>query len=455
MIIISDTIKLRTDKNKKTDTLNLRQKNSSSSKNEGDSYGTPPMLLDKQKLIGNRYQVIRELSSSGGQADIYLSEDIVSGEQVVLKIYRNAIFPKQDLFQKLVTLEHSNILRLKGFSEWNQRFIEVTEYCSGGTLNEGMPYKEKYLFDVVIPQFIEALHYLHQNGIIHRDIKPNNIFVKENKILLGDFGISSLIRGESTFIPTKTGRSTYEFAAPEINQGFFSKESDYYALGVSLIFLVSGLNPFNNLTLQKIAAIHASEDIPIPRCSDPFKTLIQGLVHKSRKKRWGYEEIRKWLNGEHVAVWPQEYNQQQSFSYKLGKDLVASNPQQLGEFMLKHPDLGKKHVRQPQLYESFNVYDQALASRLHDIRERAGNLEEMYVEVVYTLNPELPYRLLQGYSEVRTPAELAKLIDSTAQTWNAGKEQLYNGSIPAWLRAIGHAEIADNWQKMARNLSTK
>ncbi len=143
-----------------------------------------------------------------------------------------------------------------------------------------------------------------------------------------------------------------------------------------------------------------------------------------------------------------EQGQAYEFFYKLDTDLTASNPRELGSLMLKHPDLAKKHLKQQQFYDSFNLYDQALASRLQDIRKRAASLEERYIEVVYTLNPKLPYRLMEDH-EARTPAELARLIDRDRSTWQAGREQLYNGSILAWLRAVGYQEVAGAWEKVA------
>lgn len=148
-----------------------------------------------------------------------------------------------------------------------------------------------------------------------------------------------------------------------------------------------------------------------------------------------------------------EQCQPYEFFYKLDTDLTASNPRELGSLMLEHPDLAKKHIKQQQFYDSFNLYDQALASRFQDIRERAGSLEERYIEVVYTLNPELPYRLMEDF-EARTPAELARLIDRDHSTWQAGMQQLYNGSILAWLRAVGYKEVAGVWEKVAAKFFT-
>ena len=116
--------------------------------------------------------------------------------------------------------------------------------------------------------------------------------------------------------------------------------------------------------------------------------------------------------------------------------------------MLDHPAIAKKHIRQPQFYDTFNLFDQALASRLHDIREKARTLNEIYIGIVYTLNPGLPYHLCRG-SEAANPAELAGLIDSSRQAWEAGKKQLYDGSIPAWLRATGYEQAVVEWKKVA------
>jgi serine/threonine protein kinase len=463
IIIITDRLF-----DQKTDILPDIKRSASPSINKEKSEDHNAILQEKNSLIYGRYQVLKDAPCFGGEADVYVCKDDHTKKKVAVKVYRKSIRPRQDLMQKLMALNHGNIIRLLDFFIWKQRFVEVMEYASGGALSEQMPFEEKYLEDIVIPQVVEALKYLHDNEIIHRDVKPSNLFLHEKKIisqkndqvrpqvLLGDFGISSVVQKQLSLHYSISGSKTVEFCAPEMFSGHYCFATDYYAFGISLLFLLTGNSPFSyDMPAQRIQSIHASEDILPPRyCSDRFKTLIHGLLHKTRQKRWGYEEIRKWLKGENVPVAPQEYyNQQQGFHYKLDRDLVARNARELAKFMVQRPDLAKKHIRQPQFYESFNLYDQALASRLYDIRERAGNLDEMYVEIIHTLDTEIPFTLMDG-CHARTPAELARLIDQNQKTWEAGRQKLYNGCIPAWLRATGHEELAAHWGKAADKFFT-
>lgn len=411
--------------------------------------------LDKGTMIADRYRVIVEQACSGGEADVFICQDDQTEERVAVKVYRGNLSPNINLLNTLLEAAHENIVRTRYVGEWNQRFIEVMEYAEGGTLADHMPFDEEFLSKLVIPQVAEALNYLHKNRIVHRDLKPSNLFFKDNhrkQVLLGDYGISSMVQGDGSLHFTSSGSRTLAFMAPELGHLAYGYGSDYYALGITLLFLLSGESPFEGMTDNYVIVTHLSGDIFPPQgCSDRFKSLIQGLLHKSREKRWGYEELQRWLNGENVAVAPQEYKGQQ-FSYKLGPDLVAHSPEELGTMMLQNPERAKRHIRRPPFYEIFTSYDQDRATRLNEFQNDAGTIDELFIGVVYTLNPELPY-LFEGH-EVRKPQELAQLIDRDEQTWAAAKEQLYNGCIPAWLRAIGYEAIAEEWKKVSERFTS-
>ena len=144
----------------------------------------------------------------------------------------------------------------------------------------------------------------------------------------------------------------------------------------------------------------------------------------------------------------------QALDYRLTKDQVARSVGELGELMLKNPEVAKSHIRKRLIYEHLIGVDSYLASRINDIQSKAGNIEECLIEIAYTLNPQLPYRFIEGI-EVRTPAELARLIDRDQKTWAAGKEQLSNGMIPAWLRVIGYGKLVQEWQQVKNKFSPK
>jgi len=157
----------------------------------------------------------------------------------------------------------------------------------------------------------------------------------------------------------------------------------------------------------------------------------------------------KWLKGESVPIASYEKVQQQStFNYRLSEDLVAHSFQELAEMMLENQELALKHIKRQHFFEAFHHY-QDLAARLYDIRDKNHPSERSLLSgIIYTLAPDLPYKLMEGF-EASTPGELARIIDLNRQTWEKGKEQLFNGSIPAWLRAIGYEEIANAWEEEA------
>jgi hypothetical protein len=84
--------------------------------------------------------------------------------------------------------------------------------------------------------------------------------------------------------------------------------------------------------------------------------------------------------------------------------------------------------------------------QIDEIQNQAQNPETCLVEIAYILNPDMPFVLMDGF-EAKTPGELALLIDKNKETWEAGKKQLENGRIQAWLRSTGHKAIVDEWEK--------
>jgi len=253
-------------------------------------------------LIDDRYEVIDILSQEGGEADILLCKDLKTNDQkVVIKLYRGNFQPKTEILNELKGINHKNIIGFIDYNSWNNRFYEVMEYAEGGSLAENVPFDESCLIDTVIPEILNGLKFCHDKGIIHRDIKPTNIYYRDrNKtdIVIGDFEISSVLRGKlSVRATTKSG--TLEYSAPEVFAGIIGKEVDYYALGITLIYLLTGKSPFIGMDEKTIMFIHVSENIPLPdNCSDRFKKLLIGLIIKERKNRWGLVEINKWLRGE-------------------------------------------------------------------------------------------------------------------------------------------------------------
>ncbi|MFO7882520.1 MAG: serine/threonine-protein kinase [Kosmotogaceae bacterium] len=411
--------------------------------------------LPEDTVIANRYKVVEEISTQGGEADVFRCQDLHDHKEVAVKIYRAHLKPKKELQEVMLNLSHDNIVKLLNFDLWNGRFFEVMEYIEGGTLADHMPLREEHIISIIIPQVLAGINHLHNHNIIHRDLKPTNLFFNDHsrhKVLVGDYGISSLFKEQGSLHQSSSVKRTVEFAAPELFTGVFGYQVDYYAFGITLLYLLTGRSPFEGMNEMMIMHTHYlyEENIFPPKdSSDRIKDLVRGLLHKDYKKRWGCDEVKRWFKGEAVPVAPyhdRNQHQRATFSYRLSEDLVAKSPQELGEMMLNHSHLALKHIKRPHFFEAFHRY-QDLAAKLYDIREKKHPSElGLLMGIAYTLNPDMPYKLIDGF-EARTPEELARKIDYNQRTWQAGKGQLYNGSIPAWLRAIGYEDIADAWEE--------
>lgn len=184
------------------------------------SYPLSRVGIKVGELVADRYYIQGgHLGPVTGEAEIFHAIDQQTEMKVILKFYLPSVFPKTEVLEQPVNLDHPHIVSLKDYGKWAGRFFEVMELCEGGNLVDFMPYGEEELKGF-IKEIINGLRYCHDQGIIHRDIKPNNLFFrKSNKkdIVIGDFGISSILtEGEKVHITITAESLTPDYAAPEL-----------------------------------------------------------------------------------------------------------------------------------------------------------------------------------------------------------------------------------------------
>ncbi len=271
-----------------------------------------PLVFSKDQLVAGKYRIIDIVNRISGEAYVYLCEDIARGDKAVLKLYHQGFSASEEIVKLFVGVTNKDVLNILDYGKVNGQFFEVMEYAEGGTLLDRLKEKsfsETELSRHVIPAVLHGLAYCHKNEIIHRDIKPGNLFYRDKArrdIVLGDFGISTLLDQDVTVRKTK-GALTIDFAAPELfgwkGEHYVSKKTDYYSLGITLVYLFLGQSPFYGLSALQIMTKHISERLlPPDDLSDRFKKLLSGLLIKERKRRWGAPEIERWLNSDDVPV---------------------------------------------------------------------------------------------------------------------------------------------------------
>jgi len=413
-------------------------------------------------LGGECYPILKFLAASG-EAEVFLAEK--NGQKLVVKLYYASFAPKEEVLEKLKSVKHPDIIELLDYGYYQNRFYEVMKYAEGGSLYDVLPIKDVNLLKEVVEEVVNALNYCHEHGIIHRDIKPQNIFFQKlgNKdVAIGDFGISSALHEGFSKRLTKQARTTV-YAAPEVFQNvegktIIGREVDYYSLGITLVHLWSGREPFEGMGEYAImrAKIDGNVEIPDDLPTD-FKHLVRGLITIEPAKRWGYEEVQRWLRGESVEVHYETYKPQYEkflFGTIQGEQLLVSNPIDMAELMDKYPEIGIKHLYKKGLSQ-WVKNNPGLYSQLESIvedeypRDHTAGL----IKAIYVLDPERPFKGIDG-KRYSSGEEIAECLE---RNFSHYEKDLCNANAPFYLflEARGYEQEANRFRKLFKDVKPK
>lgn len=253
------------------------------------------------ELIANRYEIIKTLGQ-GGMANVYLALDTVLNREVAVKVL------KADMSNDDVSLErfrreanasthisHPNIVDIYDVGDDGNKHYIVMEYVKGYTLKQllkrrgAIPAREAVW---MIKQLSGALLEAHKNGLIHRDVKSQNVLIKDDgTVKLADFGIAVL--NNSLQLTSKDSvLGSVHYLAPELAKGASaSMQSDIYSLGIVFYELLTGDVPFKAETPVQVALMHVKNELPDVRKFNP--TIPQSVINvllkataKSPKNRY-------------------------------------------------------------------------------------------------------------------------------------------------------------------------
>ena len=237
------------------------------------------------EIIAGRYE-LKTLIGQGGMADVYLARDSILDRDVAVKLLRSHLAQDAVYVERFAreanaaaALSHRNIVEIYDVGEDNGKYYIVMEYVPGTTLKDlihkrGALHIEEAI-DIMM-QLTQGIKEAHRNGIIHRDIKPQNILITDSGVLkIADFGIA-MIQSLAQVTESTTIMGSLHYLAPEIVRGEKATcQSDIYALGIILYELLRGKVPFNDDAAINIAMKHMREDMPSIRDFNP--TISQGI----------------------------------------------------------------------------------------------------------------------------------------------------------------------------------
>ncbi len=265
-----------------------------------------------QSSLGDRYTVEREIAR-GGAARIFLARDR-AGTKVALKVLHPelSVSVAADRFLReisvLASITHPRIARLLDYGEREWLVYYVMEYVAGPTLREYLdqvgraPVKETI---VGTSQVLEALAYAHAHGVVHRDVKPENIKLAPSGAVLMDFGIAKAVAASGSSRLTRSGFTvgTSAYMSPEQVTGdrAIDHRADLYSLGCVIYECLAGAPPYCHLDDRLVLGMHQRSPIPDVRKKRrdvPVKLakLVAKALAKNPDERWqSAEEMREAL----------------------------------------------------------------------------------------------------------------------------------------------------------------
>lgn len=271
--------------------------------------GQLPELISS---TGARYPVKGTLSQAGGESAILLCA-APDGQDMVAKVYYEPVnsagssisartrvleyMGTEDGQKYTLAVSEIGLVELGG----SRYYFEIMPYCREGDLTHDQAFSFEEIVELA-SYLNEALHSMHQAGILHRDIKPANLYRLDGRIVIGDFGVARLAKAGVT----RHTAGTDGYRAPEsvlaVSAGesafFFDEKSDYYSLGVTLGSLYEGHFVYEGMNAAMITVAVRQGHLPLTRAEpgrDQLENLLNGLCRYDSRYRFGYEDVRRWV----------------------------------------------------------------------------------------------------------------------------------------------------------------
>jgi serine/threonine-protein kinase len=256
-----------------------------------------------QAALADRYRIDREVGQ-GGMATVYLAQDLKHNRRVALKVLRPelaaALGPERFVREVEIAaqLQHPHILPLFDSGEADGFLYYVMPFVEGESLRErlkrpgGVPISEAVR---ILREVVDALSYAHQHGVVHRDIKPDNVMLSGRHAVVTDFGVAKAVSAAGTNKLTTVGVAlgTPTYMAPEQAMGEtnLDQRADIYSVGALAYELLTGSPPFDKPTAQALLSAHVLERPTPPETrragiAPALSELVMRCLEKEKERRY-------------------------------------------------------------------------------------------------------------------------------------------------------------------------
>ena len=250
--------------------------------------------IARDTIVDGRYRAQKRLGA-GGMAEVWCAEDEVLGRRVALKLLGGHLAEDPEFRERFrreaqaaAGLTHPNIVGIFDRSEWNGTPYIAMELVDGRTLKELVTERGPLPPEIAVSlteQILRALGHAHKRGIVHRDVKPQNVILDgEGQAKVADFGIARAGHSEMTQTGAMVG--TVQYLSPEQAQGLpVDRRSDLYSAGIVLYELLTGRVPFDGEAPVSIALKHVSErPVPPGQLRPGIPPALEAVVMRALEK---------------------------------------------------------------------------------------------------------------------------------------------------------------------------
>lgn len=387
-------------------------------------------MVKSGMIIGGRYEVLEKIGT-GGMSDVYRAKDQKLNRFVAVKILKHEFSENRNFVSKFrveaqaaAGLMHPNIVNVYDVGEEDNIHYIVMELVEGITLKKYIEKKSRLTTKEAISIAIQVsmgIEAAHNNHIIHRDIKPQNIMIsKEGKVKVTDFGIA---KAASSNTITSNVMGSVHYTSPEQARGGFSDEkSDIYSLGITMFEMFAGRVPFNGDTTVSIAIKHIQDEMPslreyVPDVPVSVENIVRKCTQKSPDRRYQcMSDIIKDLK--HSLINPDDDIAQLDMPDEIGKTKIVT----------AGADAGNDPQRQPGREEYATEADLELIASKSNASQRRIMLplgENTFGQQEY--EDDYDYAERKQARAIQQKKQASNIASSNKQTSNKNKNKAGKG----------------------------